>query len=127
MPGRPDLAGRAYFLNDLPAVRLHAFVDRVAAEAGLPAPRRRTLPRPVADAAAGAAGRLWRAAGRTTEPPLTRFAVAQLSVPHWYRTDGLAAFGPWETVGTEEAWRRTRPFLRTLAARDFAGPRADAG
>ncbi|QDT17496.1 NAD-dependent epimerase/dehydratase family protein [Alienimonas californiensis] len=115
LPNRPEGAGRAYFLNDLPPVRLHAFVRRVAEEAGLEPPALRRLPSPVATAAGRAATLTWRALRRPGEPPLTAFAVAQLRVAHWYRIDGLRAFGEWETVESEEAWRRTRPFLRRLA------------
>ena len=120
LPGRPDLAGRAYFLNDLPAVRLYGFVRRVAAEAGLGEPVRRSLPAPAARLAGRAAEAAWRASGRTGEPPLTRFTVAQLSVPHWYGTAAIRRFGAWEEAPIERAWARTRPFLRALAGTDGA-------
>ena len=107
-----EVGGRAYFVNDLPAVRLFAFVRRVAEEAGLPVPAKRMLPAGLA-AAAGRAGELL---GRGDEPPLSRFAVAQLAVPHWYDTAAADRLGDWHVVGIDEAWRRTRPFLRELAA-----------
>ncbi|MEM9703025.1 MAG: NAD-dependent epimerase/dehydratase family protein [Planctomycetota bacterium] len=122
LPRRPALAGRAYFLNDLPAVRLRDFVQRVAGEAGLPAPRWRALPASLATAAGKAATGLWRATGRTSEPPLSPFTVAQLSVPHWYRMDGLRQFGAWETVEPEAAWRATRPYLQALTKGDEIPP-----
>ncbi len=116
LPRRPELAGRAYFLNDLPAVRLHAFVRRVAEEAGLSPPRLRSLPGPLAAAAGRSATAAWRVLRRPGEPPLSAFTVAQLRVAHWYRTDALRRFGAWEEVEPEAAWRATRPFLRRLAA-----------
>ena len=106
------VGGRAYFVNDLPAVRLFAFVRRVAEEAGLPEPNRRAIPA----AAADLAGRLGERLGRGGEPPLCRFTVAQLSVPHWYDTAAADSLGDWRVVDAGEAWRRTRPFLRELAA-----------
>ena len=115
LPRRPELAGRGYFLNDLPAVRLREFVRRVASEAGIEEPRFRSLPRPLAAAAGRTATAAWRTLGRRDEPPLSPFTVAQLSVPHWYRTDELQRFGAWETIDPEDAWARTRPFLRALA------------
>ena len=117
LPRRPELAGRGYFLNDLPAVRLREFVRRVASEAGIEEPRFRSLPRPVATLAGRTATAAWRTLGRRDEPPLSPFTVAQLSVPHWYRTDELERFGAWETVAPEQAWAETRPFLRDLAGR----------
>ena len=114
---RPEMAGRAYFVNDLPAVRLFDFVRRVAEESGLAAPAKRALPGPVA----GLAGRLGERLGRGGEPPLCRFTVAQLSVPHWYDTAAADRLGDWHVVEPEEAWRRTRPFLRSLAGGKSAG------
>ncbi|MFH5802482.1 NAD-dependent epimerase/dehydratase family protein [Alienimonas sp. DA493] len=126
LPNRPEGAGRPYFLNDLPPVRLHEFVRRVAEEAGLEPPALRRLPGPLATAAGKTATLAWRALRRPDEPPLTAFAVAQLRVAHWYRTDALRQFGAWEAVEPEEAWRRTRPFLRRLAG-EKSNARGDGG
>ncbi|NNJ25968.1 NAD-dependent epimerase/dehydratase family protein [Alienimonas chondri] len=126
LPRRAELAGQAYFLNDLPPVRLHDFVARVAEEAGLTPPQRRELPGPVATAVGRTATAAWRALRRSGEPPLSAFTVAQLRVPHWYHMDALRQFGDWDTVEPDDAWRLTRPFLRKLAG-EKTGGRDDAG
>ena len=110
--GRP-VGGRAYFVNDLPPVTFGDFVDRLADEAGLPRPRRVRLPEPLALAAGSAVQTVWQLLGRTDDPPLTRFAVKQLAADHWYDTTAAERdLGYSPPVGGEEAWSRTRAWLR---------------
>lgn len=67
-------AGGVFFVTDGEPVVFREFVSKMLATQGLPAPAK-TLPAPVARAAALALERAWRLLRRPGSPPLTRFAV----------------------------------------------------
>lgn len=72
--GRP---GEIYFLTDGPPVELRWFLTALLATQGL-VPGRRSIPLPIARAAAAACEGLWRLLGRTSPPPVTRGAITAL-------------------------------------------------
>jgi nucleoside-diphosphate-sugar epimerase len=81
-PGSP-LAGRTYFLSNGEPVNLWDFINRILDAAGLP-PVTRSMPASVAYAAGVMFEVLYRALGRESEPPMTRFLARQLSTSHWF-------------------------------------------
>jgi nucleoside-diphosphate-sugar epimerase len=76
-------AGRAYFVSNREPRPVADLVNSLLRAAGLPE-EHRSVPRPVAYAAAALAETAWRLAGRDDDPPLTRFLVRQLSTAHWF-------------------------------------------
>jgi 2-alkyl-3-oxoalkanoate reductase len=78
-----EIAGKAYFLSAGDPRPVWEIVDLMLAAAGLP-PVRKTVPLGLAKAAASACEGLWRAIGLSSEPPLTRFLVLQLTTAHWF-------------------------------------------
>lgn len=80
--GRP-VSGRAFFVasgHPLPIAELIAGILR-AARLALEA---RSVPHRAAFAAGAACEALWRATGRSDEPPMTRFLADQLATDHWF-------------------------------------------
>lgn len=75
---RRGRAGRAYFVTDGPPVEFRAFVTALLRTQGLEPPDR-TIPQPVAAAAAIGAEAAWRLLRRPGSPPLTRFALWAMS------------------------------------------------
>lgn len=78
-----DIAGKAYFLSAGDPRPLWEIVDRLLAAAGQ-GPVKRSMPKGAALLAADACEKVWRALGRRSEPPLTRFLVRQLTTAHWF-------------------------------------------
>jgi nucleoside-diphosphate-sugar epimerase len=69
--GRP---GEAYFVTDGEPVEFRDFVTRLVASAGVEVPDR-NVPAAVAHLVAPAVEGMWRALGRSGQPPITRLAV----------------------------------------------------
>ena len=80
---RTTVAGKAYFISNGEPLPLWDLVNRLLAAAGLP-PVTRTVPYPLAWAAAWLFEKTYRLSGRTEEPPLTRFLVHELTTAHWF-------------------------------------------
>jgi nucleoside-diphosphate-sugar epimerase len=76
-------AGRAYFITQDEPIDGPTFVNDMLAAAGLP-PVTRTIPVGLARAAATVAETIWTWLRLSSEPPVTRFMVSQLSTAHWY-------------------------------------------
>ncbi len=106
---RRGAAGRAYFVTDGPPVEFRAFVTALLRTQGLEPPDR-SIPQPVATAAAIGGEAAWRLLRRPGAPPLTRFALWAMSqectldtsrareelgyVPVITREDGLVQLSP---------------------------------
>jgi nucleoside-diphosphate-sugar epimerase len=67
-------SGGVYFVTDGPPIRFRTFVERLLATRGLTPPDR-SVPAPLARAAAAACEAAWRALPLPGRPPLTRLAV----------------------------------------------------
>ena len=77
------VAGKIYFVTQGETIPLWEMIDRLLKAARL-APVRRSISRPLAIATAGLLELGYFLSRRTTEPPLTRFLVRQLSTTHWF-------------------------------------------
>jgi len=86
-PGSP-IAGKVYFITQGETIALWDMVNRFLRLADL-APVTRSIPRPLAFAAASLIESYYLLSRRQDEPPLTRFLVRQLSTSHWF--DNAAA------------------------------------
>jgi nucleoside-diphosphate-sugar epimerase len=84
-PGSP-ISGKIYFVTQGEIIPLWEMIDRLLNAASL-APVRRTIARPLAIATAALLELGYYVSRRTTEPPLTRFLVRQLSTTHWFNID----------------------------------------
>jgi nucleoside-diphosphate-sugar epimerase len=110
-PGSP-VAGKAYFIGQGEPIPLWDLVNRILAAAGLP-PVTRSVPLPVAEAAARLFETTYRALGLTAEPPLTRFVVRELATAHWFDlTAARRDLGYVPLVSTEEGLDRLAEWLR---------------
>lgn len=79
----PSIGGKAYFISSGDPRPQWSIINGILAAAGLP-PVERSVPKPVAVAAAVACEAAWRLLGRDEEPPLTRFLVKNLTTAHWF-------------------------------------------
>jgi nucleoside-diphosphate-sugar epimerase len=82
-PGRRSVAGRAFFIASGHPLPIATMVNGLLGAAGLP-PERRSVPFHVALAAGAACEAVWRATGRRSEPPITRFLARQQATDHWF-------------------------------------------
>lgn len=107
-----ELAGKAYFLSAGDPRRVWEVIDRLLATAGL-GPVRRSVPKGAALAAAGACEKLWRALGKRSEPPLTRFLVSQLTTAHWFDISAAKRDLGWKPrVSIEDGMDRLAHWIR---------------
>ena len=112
-----EIAGKAYFLSAGDPRPVWEIVDKMLAATGLP-PVRRSIPVGLATAAARACEASWRAFGISSEPPLTRFLILQLTTAHWFDITAAKSDLGWHPRVRIEAgmerlaqWvRATRPF-----------------
>ena len=81
-PSSP-VAGKAYFISQGEPIPLSELMDRILAAAGL-GPVTRTVSPRFAYAVGWLLEVAYRLAGRTAEPPMTRFLARQLSTAHWF-------------------------------------------
>jgi 2-alkyl-3-oxoalkanoate reductase len=109
-PGSP-IAGRAYFLSQGAPVDLWPFINRIVEAVGLP-PVTKHIPFRLAYAAGAVLESLYRLTGRTDEPPMTRFAAAQLAHSHWFSITAARqdlGYDPKNTTKIDVEWLGTRP------------------
>ena len=112
-----EISGNAYFLSAGDPRPLWEIVDRMLAAAGL-GPVKRSVPKGVAFAAADACEAVWRALRLSSEPPLTRFLVTQLTTAHWFDIGAARRELGWKPrVGLDEGMARLAKWVR--AARPF--------
>ena len=78
-----DVGGRPYFITNGEPIGCWTMVDRMLGAVGLP-PIRRSVPIPVAMAAATLMEWAWRAFSLRGEPLVTRFLVQQVTHAHWF-------------------------------------------
>jgi nucleoside-diphosphate-sugar epimerase len=79
----PTCAGHAFFLSQGQPITIDEMVNHFLRIASLPSESRRISTK-MAMLAARAYETLWSLARMSTEPPLTRFMVEQLSTAHWF-------------------------------------------
>ena len=96
------IAGRAYFLSAGDPRPVWEIIGRMLAAAGLPPPTR-AVPKSLAFTAASACEGVWRALRLSSEPPLTRFLVLQLTTAHWFDITAAKRDLDWSPRVTIEA------------------------
>jgi nucleoside-diphosphate-sugar epimerase len=106
------IAGKIYFVTQGEIIPLWEMIDRLLHAAGLP-PVRRSISRPVAIATAGLLELGYFLSRKSSEPPLTRFLVRQLSTTHWFSIDAARRdLGYEPKVTIAEGMRRLESYLR---------------
>jgi 2-alkyl-3-oxoalkanoate reductase len=109
-PGSP-VAGRAYFITQGETVPIWEMINHLL-KAAHEAPVKRTISRPMAVAVSGVLEAAYRLAGRTDEPPMTRFMARQLSTTHWFNNDAARRdLGYEPRVSINEGLRRLEEWL----------------
>ena len=112
-----EIAGKAYFLSAGDPRPVWEIVDKMLAVAGRP-PVRKSVPLGLANAAARACEAFWRALRLSSEPPLTRFLVVQLTTAHWFDITAAKSDLGWHPrVRMETGMERLAQWVR--AARPF--------
>lgn len=81
--GPQPVAGRAFFITNGEPVVLWDWINTVLRGVGIPEVRRR-VPLSVAYAAGGMLEAIWRVAGKSGEPPMTRFVAKEMATDHWF-------------------------------------------
>ncbi len=106
-------AGNAYFVTNEEPLDVFDLVDRILAAGGI-APVTKSISPRVAFLAGALLETVYRALGRDTEPPMTRFVARQLATAHWF--DPTAArrdLGYRPAVSIDEGMRRLAESLGT--------------
>lgn len=78
-----DVGGRAYFISQDQPVECWDWISEVCEIGGVDPPRKR-IPYSAAYAIGGTLETVYRATGRKSEPPMTRFVAAQLARDHYF-------------------------------------------
>lgn len=79
----PDVAGRSLVISNGQPRTVAEVIERILVAAGLPR-HVRTVPAPVAIGAGSVVELVWERAGKTDDPPMTRFLAEQLATAHWF-------------------------------------------
>lgn len=112
-------AGRAYFISSGDPRPIWDIVNSMLAAAGI-SPVNKTVPEPLAYAAAAVYESVYRIFNIKSEPAMTRFLVSQLATAHWFDISAARrelGFKPKVTL--EEGLRRLSEYF----AQSGAGPR----
>jgi len=112
LPGSP-VGGRAYFISQGEPVSCWPWINEILALAGIP-PVTRRVPSRIAYAAGALLEQVYRFAGRTDEPRMTRFLAAQLSKSHYFDIGRARRdFGYTPKISTSEGMARLARQLST--------------
>lgn len=104
-PGSAN-AGKAYFITDGEPVSVWGWLNRVFTALGEGQIKGR-VPKWLAMPLSGVAEAVWRGFGLDGEPPITRFAVSQISTSHWFDLSAAREdFGYQPVVTGEEGFER---------------------
>ncbi len=110
-PGSAN-AGKAYFITDGDPVPVWGWLNRVFSELGEGEIRGR-VPKWLAMPLSGVAEAVWRVFSLEGEPPITRFAVSQISTSHWFDLSAAEQdFGYQPMVTGEEGFQRMMKALK---------------
>ncbi|MBI3289640.1 MAG: NAD-dependent epimerase/dehydratase family protein [Elusimicrobia bacterium] len=107
-----EIAGKAYFLSAGDPRPIWEVIDRMLAAAGLP-PVKKRVPKELAFAAAGVCEAAWRLLRLSSEPPLTKFLVKQLTTSHWFDISAAKRDLGWKPrVKMEDGMERVAQWIR---------------
>jgi 2-alkyl-3-oxoalkanoate reductase len=113
-----ELRGRAFVVSNGQPRPVRELLNRIAAAAGLRAPRLR-VPVAVARSAGSVLERVWERAHRMDDPPITKFLAEQLSTAHWFDQRETRAALDWQpNVSIDEGFARVAAWLRTPRANE---------
>jgi nucleoside-diphosphate-sugar epimerase len=102
----PELGGRALVVSNGEPRPVRELLNRIAAAAGLPEPRRR-VPTAIARAGGRVVETWWEFRGREDDPPMTSFLADQLSTAHWFDQRETRHALHWKPAVTiDEGFRR---------------------
>jgi nucleoside-diphosphate-sugar epimerase len=106
LAGAGGCAGRPYFVTNNEPLPQGEIIRRLLAAIGIEV-RIRAVPGGLAMAAGALCEFAWRALRLQSEPPVTRFSVAQLATAHWFDTRAAARdFGYVPAITIAEGLRR---------------------
>ncbi len=104
--------GKAYFISDGTPVRLWSWIDELLLKAGIP-PVKKSISSGKAAALAGIMELVYSILHLDAEPPLTRFAVSQLSQHHYFKINAACAdLGYSPIISPELALEATVSWIR---------------
>ncbi len=107
------IAGRAYFISNGEPRPLWNLVNGILAAGGKP-PVHRSVPAPMAHAAAAAMEGVHRLLRLKSEPRLTRFVLRELSTAHWFDISAARRdLGYQPRVSIDEGLRRLAAWLKS--------------
>lgn len=110
-PGSP-IAGKIYFVTQGEPIPLWTMINSMLRAARLP-PVDRSIPAAMAMSLGLLMEWGYRIAGRTEDPPVTRFLVRELSTTHWFNIDAARRdLGYHPRVAIDEGLRRLEDWLR---------------
>lgn len=103
-----ELSGRALVVTNGQPRPVAEIIGRILDAAGLP-PLRRRIPTTVAKLGGAGVERYWERAGRTDDPPMTRFVAEQLSTAHWFaQNETRSALGWSPSITLDEGFEALR-------------------
>ena len=109
-------AGKAYFISQGDPRPNWDIIDMILAAAGA-GPVNKTVPYAAARAAAAVMETAWRLARVTSEPPLTRFVLQQLTTAHWFDISAARRdLGYAPAVNIEQGMKNLAEWFRALPA-----------
>ena len=110
-----QVAGRAYFITQGEPTTVPQFMNDMLEAAGVPPVTRQVSTR-MARSAAAIAESIWHLFRMSSEPPVTRYMVSQLSTAHWYDISAARRDLKYEPlVGYAEGMERLRSWARKKA------------
>lgn len=111
----PKCAGKAYFITDGQPISCWDWISQLLKGADLPIPTRR-IPLRLAYLLGGMLETLYKATGKTAEPPMTRFVALQLGLDHYFNIAAARrdlGFNP--SCNRQQTLAEMKPWLLQLA------------
>ncbi|MCR9291357.1 MAG: NAD-dependent epimerase/dehydratase family protein [bacterium] len=117
LEGDSRLNGQSLFITDGQPIECWEWISRILTTAGLAVPKGGLSYR-AAYWVGACLEAAYKALGKQSEPPMTRFVAAQLALEHYFsidRAQQLIGYDP--SLDWQSEWKRCEPWLRDLAQR----------